>query len=72
MSKANSEVANLTERKNTHTHVYGVKEFVILSLGSRIIYMLHNCYKLITLLIVILYRIPRMSDASHVEGLIPV
>ena len=27
-SKASTEVANLTERKNTHTPVYGVKEFV--------------------------------------------
>ena len=30
-SKARREVANLTERKNLHTHVYGVKEFVCLS-----------------------------------------
>ena len=30
-SKARREVANLTERKNLHTPVYGVKEFVCLS-----------------------------------------
>ena len=35
-SKASREVANLTERKNLHTPVYGVKEFVSLSV----------CYKL--------------------------
>ena len=29
--EANREVANLTERKNPHTPVYGVKEFVCLS-----------------------------------------
>ena len=27
-SEASREVANLTERKNMHTYVYGVKEFV--------------------------------------------
>ena len=31
MSEASREVANLTERKNPHTPVYGVKEFVCLS-----------------------------------------
>ena len=30
-SKASREVVNLTERKNPHTPVYGVKEFVCLS-----------------------------------------
>ena len=30
-SQASREVANLTERKNPHTPVYGVKEFVCLS-----------------------------------------
>ena len=30
-SKASREVANLTERKNLHTPVYGVKESVCLS-----------------------------------------
>ena len=35
-SKASREVANLTERKNPHTPVHGVKEFVRLSV----------CYKL--------------------------
>ena len=30
-SEASREVANLTERKNPHTLVYGVKEFVCLS-----------------------------------------
>ena len=30
-SKARREVSNLTERKNPHTPVYGVKEFVRLS-----------------------------------------
>ena len=30
-SEASREVANLTERKNPHTPVYGVKEFVHLS-----------------------------------------
>ena len=30
-SQASREVANLTERKNLHTPVYGVKEFVCLS-----------------------------------------
>ena len=28
-SKASREVANLTERKNPHTPVYGVKEFTL-------------------------------------------
>ena len=40
-------------------------------MGSRIHYMLHKCYTLITLLIAISYRIPRMREACHVEGLIP-
>ena len=31
VSKASSEEANLHERKNPHTHTYGVKEFVRLS-----------------------------------------
>ena len=31
VSEASREVANLTERKNPHTPVYGVKEFVCLS-----------------------------------------
>ena len=31
VSKARMEVANLTERKNPHPSVYGVKEFVCLS-----------------------------------------
>ena len=31
MSEVSEEVANLTERKNKHTPVYGVKEFVFLS-----------------------------------------
>ena len=31
VSKASREVANLTERKNLHTPVYGDKEFVCLS-----------------------------------------
>ena len=30
-SEASREVANLTERKNSHTTVYGVKELVCLS-----------------------------------------
>ena len=30
-SEASREVANLTERKNPHTPVYGVKEFVCVS-----------------------------------------
>ena len=30
-SKVSKEEANLTERKNPHTPVYGVKEFVCLS-----------------------------------------
>ena len=33
-SEASREVANLTERKNTHTPVYGVKEFVFLSVSD--------------------------------------
>ena len=33
-SEASREVANLTERKNTHTPVYGVKEFVCLSVTN--------------------------------------
>ena len=32
-SEASREVANLTERKYPHTPVYGVKEFVCLSVG---------------------------------------
>ena len=31
MSEASREVANLTERKNQHAPVYGIKEFVCLS-----------------------------------------
>ena len=31
VTEASKEVANLTERKNPHTPVYGVKEFVCLS-----------------------------------------
>ena len=31
VSKARREVANLTERKNAHPPIYGVKEFVRLS-----------------------------------------
>ena len=30
-SEASMEVANLTERKNLHTPLYGIKEFVCLS-----------------------------------------
>ena len=30
-SEASREVANLTERKNPHSPIYGVKEFVYLS-----------------------------------------
>ena len=33
-SKANREVANLIERKNPHTSVYGVKEFVYMSVTN--------------------------------------
>ena len=36
MSEESREVANLTERKNTHTPVYGVKEFVGLSVGPSV------------------------------------
>ena len=32
-SEARREVANLTERKNLHTPVYAVKEFVLIILG---------------------------------------
>ena len=32
-SEVSKEVANLTERKNTHTPLYGVKEFICLSVG---------------------------------------
>ena len=39
-SKASREVANLIVRKNPHTPVYGVKEFVCLSV------CLSVCYKL--------------------------
>ena len=35
-SEANREVANLTERKNPHTPVYGVKEFVCLSVCDKL------------------------------------
>ena len=34
VSKASREVANLNERKNPHTHIYGVKEFVCLSITN--------------------------------------
>ena len=34
-SKASREVANLTERKNPHTPVYDVKEFVCLSVCDK-------------------------------------
>ena len=33
-SKASKEVANLTERKNWHTSIYGGKEFVCLSVTN--------------------------------------
>ena len=33
MSKASREVANLTERKNPHTPVYGFKEFIKFYVG---------------------------------------
>ena len=36
LSEASREVANLTERKNTHTPVYGVKEFVCLSVCDKL------------------------------------
>ena len=36
-SKASREVANLTERKNPQTPVYGVKEFVSLSVCPSVI-----------------------------------
>ena len=36
-SKASREVANLTERKNPHTPVYGVKEFFSLSVCYNVI-----------------------------------
>ena len=35
-SKASREVANLTERKNPQTPVYGVKEFVCLSVRQSV------------------------------------
>ena len=35
-SEASREVANLTERKNTHTPVYGVKKFVSLSVCNKL------------------------------------
>ena len=35
-SEASREVANLTERKNPHTPVYGVNEFVCLSVCYQI------------------------------------
>ena len=37
VSEASREVANLTERKNLHTPVYGVKEFVCLSICEKIV-----------------------------------
>ena len=36
MSEASREVANLTERKNPHTPIYGVKEFVCMSVCSSV------------------------------------
>ena len=38
-SKASRKVANLTERKNPHTPVYGVKEFVCLSVCPSVCYI---------------------------------
>ena len=35
-SKVSRDVANLTERKNPHTLVYGVKEFVHLSVCDKL------------------------------------
>ena len=35
-SKASRDVAKLTERKNPHTPVYGVKEFVRLSVCDKL------------------------------------
>ena len=37
-SEASREVANLTERKNPHTPVYGVKEYVCLSVCLAVCY----------------------------------
>ena len=34
--EASREIANLTERKNQHTPVYGVKEFVCLSVCDKL------------------------------------
>ena len=34
VSEESREVANLSKRKNPHTHVYGVKEFVYLSVRT--------------------------------------
>ena len=34
MSEASREEANLTERKNPHTSIYGVREFVCLSVKN--------------------------------------
>ena len=36
-SEASRELANLTERKNLHTPVYGVKEFVCLSVVIKLL-----------------------------------
>ena len=36
-SKVSREVANLTERKNPHTLVYGVKEFFHLSVCDKLL-----------------------------------
>ena len=35
-SEASREEANLTERKNLHTSVYGVKEFICLSVCDKL------------------------------------
>ena len=35
-SEASRELANITERKNPHTPVYGVKEFVCLSVFGQL------------------------------------
>ena len=41
-----SRVANLTERKNPHTPVYGVKEFVCLSVQNRMCCYLGSVFRL--------------------------
>ena len=69
-SEARREVANLTERKNPHTPVYGVKEFVCLSVRLWQFVVGHNIWSLSRIVLVLktLYMLDtmdRIQDCLH-------